>query len=121
MLHSPRPLTLRFPGPSDAILVEMMVRRLIHIWKELNAPCEHMSLLASRSMDERLPRLSRFAYRLHLLYCRACRRYVRHLRQLRGMFRTAASAIERSEPTAGPALSPAARDRISSALRGSRD
>lgn len=93
------------------------MRRLIEIWRLLNAPCEDMTHLISMSLDSELAFWPRFACQLHLLYCRACRRYRHQVTQLRAALRMLADRLSTGAPTTGPVLSNAARDRIARNLR----
>jgi predicted anti-sigma-YlaC factor YlaD len=45
--------------------------------------CRDISLLVSRSLDEKLPLHERLQARLHLLMCTACRRFERQMLVLR--------------------------------------
>ena len=47
----------------------------------LTLRCEAASELASRELDEALPRVERAALWCHLLACRSCRRFRKHLRR----------------------------------------
>jgi hypothetical protein len=88
-----------------------MLRRLLHAWRMLNLPCDRISELVSRSLDERLGRVERLAYQSHLVYCSACRRYRRHLLVIR-------EAMGRSGgPGAMPGMPEGVRDRIRKAMR----
>jgi hypothetical protein len=99
------------------------MRRLLDIWRLLNAPCRDMMALMSRAMDTELSRGERFAARLHLVYCKACRRYRQQLLMLRDGLRRAADAAVSSdsatpsEATTQPTLSADARRRIEQSLR----
>lgn len=95
------------------------LKRLLHIWHLLNAPCSEITESISRAQETELPFWERLAYKLHLLYCSACRRYVRHLEALRVALRRIAGELR--DPSAdapvGPKLSAAARERIRRELR----
>ncbi|MBI5612836.1 MAG: zf-HC2 domain-containing protein [Gammaproteobacteria bacterium] len=75
--------------------------------------CKEVSLLLSRSRDQRLTWRERLGVRLHLLYCEGCRRLEKQLRFLH-------AAVRRFVASAGPAadarLSEDARRRIRDAL-----
>ncbi len=82
----------------------------------LFAPCDEIAHLTSQSLDRSLPWHERIAMKVHLAYCKACRRYRRHALVLREILTRYAARLEGREPAAGPALSPAARERIRRAL-----
>lgn len=88
-----------------------LLRRLRHLWHLLNLPCDRISELMSRSLDERLLNGERLAYRSHLVYCSACRKLRRQLRTIRNLFRDA------SESQALPGMPDALRERIRQAIR----
>lgn len=95
------------------------MNRLRHLLHLLTASCEEIAELASQSLDREMPRLERFAIRLHLVYCSACRRYRRQLRLLRDASRRLASEWQNqlaADDAASPSLSPEARERLKRAL-----
>ena len=75
--------------------------------------CEEMAPLLSRELERPLPPLRWLAVRLHLVRCGLCARYREQLRLLRAALRRFGELIED-----GPALDPAARERIKRALLG---
>jgi predicted anti-sigma-YlaC factor YlaD len=85
-----------------------MLRRLWHAWLMLNLPCDRISELVSRSLDERLGRVERLAYQSHLVYCSACRRYRRHLLVIREAMGHASGSVGMPEEV---------RDRIRKAMK----
>lgn len=85
-----------------------MLRRLWHAWRMLNLPCDRISELVSRSLDERLGRVERLAYQSHMVYCSACRRYRRHLLVIR-------EAMGHASESAG--MPGEVRDRIRKAMK----
>lgn len=92
-----------------------MVRRLRHAWRLLNLPCEGISELVSRSLDERLSPAERAAYRSHLVYCVACRRYRRQLLMLREALGRAGGRDGR--PGSGPGMPEELKERIRRQLK----
>jgi hypothetical protein len=103
----------------EAVIPERSVphmSRLKTLWCLLNLPCEGMSRLASESLDRDLGRLEWVALRSHLLYCAACRRFQRQIKLLRCAMRRWARRVEAGEPSPGPGLPDAARERIERAL-----
>lgn len=76
--------------------------------------CKEVSLLISQSYDARLTWRQRLAVRLHLLICEACSRFAKQMRFLR----RAGRAFNDRQQDGGGGLSPNARDRIRSSLRG---
>jgi hypothetical protein len=75
--------------------------------------CKEVSLLLSRSCDQRLSWRERLGVRLHLLYCEGCRRLARQLRFLSAAVRRFAAS---AGSAAGKGLSEDARRRIRAAL-----
>lgn len=75
--------------------------------------CKEVTLLLSRSSDQRLPWWERLAVRLHLLYCEGCARFEKQLRFLRAAARRFA---ESAGSVANKGLSEDARRRIRAAL-----
>jgi len=75
--------------------------------------CKEVSLLLSRSCDQRLTWRERLAVRLHLLYCRGCARFEKQLRFLRAAARRFAESVGSA---ADKRLSEDARRRIRAAL-----
>ena len=76
--------------------------------------CKEVSLLLSKSCDQKLPWRVRLAVRLHLLYCRGCTQFGKHLQFLHA----AGRRLAQSDTLAGGAtLSVAARSRIRAALQ----
>lgn len=94
------------------------MKRVIEVFRLLNAPCKDMTALASRAMDTDLPFWPRFAYKFHLLYCHACRRYLKQLRLLRGGLRRLRHELSDERRRSAAALSADARERIARSLRG---
>lgn len=86
------------------------------IKKILTLKCEESTRLVSESLDQELPWGERWAVRLHAVSCRACRRYRRQLLFLREAARRRANEMVDALDSAGPTLSPEARDRIRRAL-----
>lgn len=89
------------------------LNRLLQI---LTLHCDAASALASRELDESLPRLERVALWCHLLVCRSCRRFRRQIGLIRQIVRRhdqllADSDLERN------ILSTEARNRIARAIR----
>ena len=78
--------------------------------------CKEVSLLLSRSCDQRLTWRERLAVRLHLLYCQGCARLKQQLKFLRAAGQRLAQ--QEAMPD-GPLLSHPARSRIRAALRRS--
>ncbi len=91
------------------------MKRLLEIWRLLNAPCQDMTRLASLAMDTELPFWERFAVNLHFSYCRACRRYKKHIRTLREAVLRVGGQLD-DQDGRGAELSPEARRRIADAL-----
>ncbi len=81
----------------------------------LTLRCEAASELASRELDEALPRVERAALWCHLLACRSCRRFRKHLRVIHEAIRR--NRGNPAEAEGGEGLSPQARDRIARAIR----
>lgn len=88
-----------------------LVGRLWHGWRLMNLPCDRISELVSRSLDDRLSIGERLAYRSHLVYCVACRRYRRQVLLIREMMRRAPG------PGAGPTMPEELRERITRAMK----
>jgi hypothetical protein len=78
--------------------------------------CKEVSLLLSKSCDQKLSRWERLAVRLHLLYCRGCARLKQQLKFLRAAGQRLAQQAAMPD---GPMLSHPARSRIREALRRS--
>lgn len=81
---------------------------------EIFVSCRRATELLSKSHDAPLTSRERLALRLHLLLCGWCRRYGRQIALVRDALRQDAATLE----PRGPALSPAARERIRRALGG---
>jgi hypothetical protein len=79
--------------------------------------CKEASRLVSESLDRKLPWHQRLAVRFHLLLCRFCSRFRSQLLFLRAAARHHRAAVEEADATAGPALSPEARQRIKRLLQ----
>ena len=77
--------------------------------------CKDVSLLISQSYDARLTWRQRLAVRLHLLICEACSRFAQQMRFLR---RASRAFSDRQQDGSRGSLSPGARERIRSSLRG---
>ena len=78
--------------------------------------CKEVTRLASRSLDEELPRRQRIALRLHALLCRTCARFLKEIEFLRAA--GAALDQEMGDPFLMPeALSSDARRRLKEMLR----
>ena len=73
--------------------------RLLQI---LTLHCDAASELASRELDERLPRLERAALWCHLLVCHSCRRFRRQIGLIRRGRSPPRPAPCRRRPGAGP-------------------
>lgn len=76
--------------------------------KHVALTCKQATLLASRSMDERLTLRERLVLRWHLLICQNCTNYFRQIKLIRKTIR------HRQESTAH--LSDEARQRIAQAI-----
>ena len=76
--------------------------------------CKEVSLLLSKSCDQKLPWRVRLAVRLHLLYCRGCTQFEKHLQFLRAAGRRLAQS---DTLPGGATLSVTARNRIRAALQ----
>ncbi len=76
-------------------------------------PCKEVSLLLSKSCDQKLPWRERLAVRLHLLYCRGCTQFEKHFQFLRAAGRRLAQS---DTLPGGATLSVTARNRIRAAL-----
>ena len=74
--------------------------------------CKETTVLASRTMDQRLPFSDRMALRLHLAICENCARFNRQLQEMRRLFRDEAAAGDDA-----PGLAPDARQRIATELK----
>ena len=81
--------------------------------------CKSASRLMSEGLERPLGRRERWALRLHLWLCDNCRRFERQLRVLRRALRTLSRRVETDAH--GPQLSPAARQRMRTALAERRD
>jgi len=79
----------------------------------LTPSCRDVTRIVSDQMDRGLPFGLRLATRLHLALCVFCRRYHHQLHLLR---RGAQFSAQPREPGITPSLTPAAADRIKSAL-----
>lgn len=85
---------------------------LLHV---LTLRCLAASELASRELDEPLPRLDRMALWCHLLACRSCRRFRKQLRVIREAFRRAPKLLD--ETDADERLSPEVCSQMVRAIR----
>jgi len=79
--------------------------------------CKENSMLASRSMDERLPFADRMAMRMHLAICKNCTRFTQQLQEMRRLFRVETGA----EEDLAPGLTPEARQRIETEMQKKLD
>jgi len=75
--------------------------------------CRHATLLASQSMEKRLPFRQRMALRLHLMLCDACTQFMRQLHLLRAAIGQLGRQVENDEKLV---LSKSARERIAEAV-----
>jgi predicted anti-sigma-YlaC factor YlaD len=82
----------------------------------LTLHCDAASALASRELDEALPRLERVALRCHLILCRSCRRYRRQIGLIRQVVRRREPLLVEGDPNEH-ILSTEARNRIARAIR----
>ena len=90
--------------------------RLTRLLQVLTLRCEGASELASRELDEDLPRVDRVSLLCHVLVCNSCRRFRKQIRVIRESVsrRDAFAAISTAKEVY---LSSEARHRISNAIR----
>jgi hypothetical protein len=77
--------------------------------------CREVVRLLSRSMEVKLPIMTRFKLRFHFLICAWCHRYERQLWTLRKIASSSPEHVDDIFPTA---LSDSAKERLKQALRG---
>lgn len=81
----------------------------------LMVTCREASRLTSESLDRRLSVRERLVLHLHLLLCGACTRYHKQVYAMRRVIR-----LVSRHPAVIHQLSPSARERIKSSLKGPR-
>jgi hypothetical protein len=81
--------------------------------------CREISKLVSESMERKLPFGVRMQVWMHLMLCRFCAGFARQVRFLRRAARENPERLVGDPASPEAALSPAARERIRSVLRGS--
>ncbi len=95
---------------------ENSVSQLDGLLRVLTLGCEAASELASRELDESLPRLDRAALLCHVLVCKSCRRFRAQVRLIREAIRRRAQLLVETDSLEGR-LSAEARYRIALACR----
>lgn len=77
--------------------------------------CDESTRLVSESMDRDLPRVERWAIRLHAISCRSCRRFRRQVEFMLNAL-SQRGAIDAGGLESDPRLSDSARARITRAI-----
>ncbi len=94
---------------------------LRNLWRLLNLPCDGITELMSREMEEGLSGAEWWAVKTHALYCRACRRYRTQIVELKAAVRRF-GAEDVGDMVAEEGLGDGARARMTQSLReGMRD